>query len=182
MDVAKLKSRIFWNKDDEVVEDNLDPSLEEIMEMLVKEGHKAEILEERGDDGQADENTWLLAEEQLFRDKVPEVILYSIEKNVYQIYTRKKSTTGADWEQNVGDIYVPVGVTVERVQQNVLGIGVLGRAFIYQNHIQILDRLIGPEYFEVLTHEVFHIMYPEKNEVSIRMMTRNYVGDSARYH
>jgi hypothetical protein len=80
-------------------------------------------------------------------------------------------------------LFVPSGVTVSRVPTSVLGTGVLGRAFIYQNHIEILDSLFGNEYIEVLTHEVLHILHPEKKEMDIRQMTRNYLGvQNTTYH
>ena len=73
-------------------------------------------------------------------------------------------------------LFVPSGVIIRRVSQNILGTGVLGRAFLGMNYIEILDSLFGNAYQEVLTHEVMHIMYPQKKEMEIRHITRNYVG------
>jgi hypothetical protein len=119
------------------------------------------------------------------------LLLYKIDEDRYFVYWRhdegddeqKKKKRQSDYggDKDYG-LYIPTGVVVQRVPQNILGNGVLGRAFIGQNYIEILDSLVGDAYMEVLTHEVFHIQYPEKREMEIRHMTRNYIGDRAIYH
>ncbi len=119
------------------------------------------------------------------------VLLYGIGEGAYMVYAKKgeeddekfiyrfRSTAGnkkTEENEKSYDLFMPTGVIVRRVPQNILGRGVLGRAWINSNYIEILDSLQGDAYREVLAHEVFHIIYPEKKEMEIRQITRNYIG------
>lgn len=126
--------------------------------------------------------------------KLPEIMLYNLGGHTYYLYLKKKKEEETkkkeynDLKELAGSpeksygLFMPTGLVVRRVPQNILGNGVLGRAFIHLNYIEILDFLIGDEYMEVLTHEVLHIMYPNKKEVEIRMMTKYQVGEKSIYH
>ncbi|MEM3374124.1 MAG: hypothetical protein QXE31_02790 [Candidatus Woesearchaeota archaeon] len=194
----EIKNSFFHN----INEKNRDNSLlEEILEELVKEKtivfKNNNFLEENLEEKTLQEkisklnNTVFIIEEEKLDDK--RIFLYEFFPNTYYVYLKRKITEDDKKEQNKNnkklneDIYgsfgyfslfVPTGVIVNRVPQSVLGNGVLGRAFIYSNYIEILDSLVGNEYIEVLTHEVLHILYPEKKEMEIRMITRNYLGNT----
>ncbi|MBT4351132.1 hypothetical protein HOD20_01260 [archaeon] len=133
------------------------------------------------------EDSLLVVEEDILTNKAPKLVLYQTNKDTYSVYVRSSEDprdvynftpnlrNQKEKEHNYG-LFIPSGVTVRRVSQNSLGNGVLGRAFIGQNYIEILDSLSGNAYQEVLTHEVLHIIHPEKKEMEIRNMTRNYIG------
>ena len=106
-------------------------------------------------------------------EKKPDIILYELNDDTYYVFK-----AGYEDKTTSYGVFIPTGVTVRRVPQHVLETGVLGRAFINSNYIEILDSLVGSEYNEVLTHEVLHIMHPEKKELEIRQMTRNYLGNT----
>ena len=133
------------------------------------------------------EDSLLVVEEDILTNKAPKLVLYQTNKDTYSVYVRSSEDprdvynftpnlrNQKEKEHNYG-LFIPSGVTVRRVSQNSLGNGVLGRAFIGQNYIEILDSLSGNAYQQVLTHEVLHIIHPEKKEMEIRNMTRNYIG------
>ncbi len=68
---------------------------------------------------------------------------------------------------------------IKKVSQGVLGYGygwrVLGRAFPYQNRIEILETLQGKEENETLIHEGLHLLFPWLSESGIRRMTRQLI-------
>lgn len=197
-----LKNRIFNpkkknNKKFEPIFSNSDKpkfSLEEIMEFLEGRETKANAAivssKIKMKPSELEDSLLLLDEAKLH----PKIILYETDKNTYYVYRRIEKEEKEKWfnyikaqyqikqEEKTYDLFVPTGVTINRVPQNVLGTGVLGRAFIYQLHIEILDSLVGNAYQEVLTHEVLHIIHPEKKEVEIRSMTKMYVGAKSVYH
>ncbi|MBN1385658.1 hypothetical protein JW968_01630 [Candidatus Woesearchaeota archaeon] len=76
----------------------------------------------------------------------------------------------------------PTNVQVEKVPQYVLGQGVLGRAFTGLGVIQIDERLHGEAFYEVLTHEMEHIMYPHLSEGEIRLRTRYKLPHKPIFH
>ena len=173
-------------------------SLEEVLEIIEKQ-KKEEIMivKDRTKDSFDLKEPWLLLDQELVEKKEPEIILYEISDGKYFVYKKKKTEdfkseikpkyspgdlllSGED--SRINSLYLPTGIIVEVVPQYVLGDNVLGRAFVYQNRIQILNTLSGNDYHEVLTHEMFHIKHPEMSETNIRLMTRNYVGENARYH
>jgi hypothetical protein len=197
-----LKQRIFGiqvdegidesKNSDELININNKEQLEEILSALTNQektedfvvfdpivlsNKKNELLED----------SLLVVEEDILSNKSPKLVLYQTNKDTYSVYVRSTEDPGdvynftpklrnqKEKEHNYG-LFIPSGVTVKRVSQNTLGNGVLGRAFIGQNYIEILDSLSGNAYQEVLTHEVLHIIHPEKKEMEIRNMTRNYIG------
>jgi len=165
-------------------------SLEEILESLARQDKQDFVIfkdvSERINPAQLD-STLLFIEEP--DKKKPKFVLYQIFENSYYVYSRSKrdsikensASKKVHEEESSYGLFAPTGVVVRRVPQNILGNGVLGRAFIHSNYIEILDSLMGNEYQEVLTHEVLHIMYPEKREMEIRQITRNYIGNTI-YH
>jgi hypothetical protein len=194
-----LKERIFGEVISNSDENRF--SLEEVLEALAREEktRKAFIIPLRENENSSIDmlsRQNILVEEEKKQEK-PNIILYEFLENTYYVYSRKKkdekdegndftyspnAKTSTSKEEHSYGLFIPTGVVVRRVPQNILGNGVLGRAFIHQNYIEVLDSLVGNEYTEVLTHEVFHIMYPDKHELEIRNMTKNYVGDKAVYH
>ena len=188
--VQLLKHRIFGIELDNIIYNEPDKfTLEEILETLARESENKDAfifpLEEQVKPVIKPEEQILIIEEQ---EKKPKFVFYEVLENLYYVYFRSE-----EYDIKVRDIpkqekaeyglFLPSGVTVNRVSQSILGNGVLGRAFIYSNHIEILDSLMGHEYFEVLTHEVLHILHPEKKEPEIRQMTRNYLGaNNTVYH
>ncbi len=74
------------------------------------------------------------------------------------------------------------GVMVRRVPRQTLGHGVLGRAWLGTNNVEILDTLDGNDFLEVLVHEVNHINNPWMYEGQIREKTRNELWFTPRYH
>ncbi|MBT3463538.1 hypothetical protein HN827_01990 [archaeon] len=173
-------------------------SLDEVLEILWKQ-QKEEILivKDKTKEKFNINEPWLLLDQELSLNNSPKIILYEISDGKYFVYKKKNpedfkkeikpNYSPADLLLNgessrINSMYLPTGITVETVPQHVLGDNVLGRAFIYQNRIQILNTLSGNDYHEVMTHEIFHIQNPEMNERNIRMMTKNYIGGNARYH
>ncbi len=195
-----LKERIFGSINVDSEQETF--SLEEILEFLAREKETKNAFVIPFSEGKnipidllSRQNIFVEEEEK--REK-PNLILYEFLENTYYVYLRKRkdekeeneniekkfytAVSESKKEEHSYGLFIPTGVVVRRVPQNILGNGVLGRAFIHQNYIEVLDSLIGNEYTEVLTHEVFHIMYPDKHEKDIRMMTKNYVGEKAVYH
>ncbi len=177
-----LKERIFGRSDnlrDKVIEHE-EFSLEEIMESLVEKQDFLVFSEEEKQEKtikELDEQVFLLQD----KEEKPRHILYEFTEGFYYVYTSQKKEEKPkekEDEENDFGLFFPTGLIIRRVPQYILGTGVLGRAYIHSNYIEILDRLVGAEYNEVLTHEVLHIMYPEKGEKDIRLMTRNYVGNT----
>ncbi len=201
-DILNLKDRIFRRiNNEEIVFSNQQNTifenvftLEEILEELTRQDKERRgfifNLEEESKNIIAPNllnKTAFIVEESKIEDK--KIFLYEFFPNTYYIYGRNKSKDEEnkfikqekDNENNSYGLFVPTGVIVRSVPQNVLGTGVLGRAFIHSNYIEILDSLLGNDYLEVLTHEVLHILYPEKRELEIRQITRNYIGQT-RYN
>ncbi len=194
-DVQLLKHRIFGIELEDIIYNKPDKfTLEEILETLVKENDNSSViipLEEQiqSEIKKPEEQILILEEPEKIK---PKFVFYEVLNNLYYVYFR--SITYDDKlkdlllklpkrEKSEYGLFLPSGVTVSRVPQSVLGNGVLGRAFIYSNHIEILESLMGHEYFEVLTHEVLHILHPEKKEPEIRQITRNYLGShNTVYH
>ncbi len=194
-EINLLKQRIFFGTE-QTIDDSLSNdilpdrfSLEEIMESLIDRPEESLVVApeniELGPVENINEQPLLIEEEP--ESKKPKFILYEIMKNTYIVYVRENDEDSPVWKHYIGKpqqkdeehnygLFVPAGVMVRRVPQNVLGNGVLGRAFIYSSYIEILDSLHGNAYQEVLTHEVLHILHPEKKEMDIRQMTRNYIG------
>jgi hypothetical protein len=194
-----LKQRIFnrqaLENDIEIYEDVLlnvadeQFSLEEIMEALSRQ--EKMFVFPISEQSEHFDSEKVLFNELLVEDsdkkENPDVLLYELSSSTYYVYMRKRdekkdansnhyTKSARETNDKSYGLFAPTGVTVRRVPQNILGDGVLGRAFIHSNYIEILDSLMGDEYMEVLTHEVLHIMHPEKREIEIRQMTRNYVG------
>ncbi len=194
---ASLKERIFGSDEMLDLQAHQEPALieeefclEEILEALVRVEKKAFIFcpneSEKIDFADALKDIRISVEENESREKPP-LLLYQLSEDTYYVYARKREERERDsnynpqrhdaQEKDYG-LFIPTGVVVRRVPQNILGNGVLGRAFIHQDYIEVLDSLMGNEYMEVLTHEVFHIMYPEKREAEVRQMTRNCCGNA----
>ena len=189
MNVQLLKHRIFGLELEDIVYNKSDKfTLEEILETLTRDNDNPTViipLEEQVKSEIRPEEQIFIIEEQ---DIKPKFVFYEVLENLYYVYFRSEVYDQKVRELPVKEkseygLFLPSGVTISRVSQNTLGNGVLGRAFIYSNHIEILESLMGHEYFEVLTHEVLHIMHPEKKELEIRQMTRNYLGsNNTVYH
>lgn len=62
-------------------------------------------------------------------------------------------------------------VIIRRVPKYIIGDGVLGRAFVYHNVIEVLDSLAGEDFQKVLKHEMYHIMNPAASEYQTRVAT-----------
>ena len=188
-----LKQRIFSCLEETLETPNLNHniqerfSLEEVLGSLTQQENKILIINPEEQERKTIEE---LKEEAIIVEEEPEsdakILLYEVAKNVYFVYVKDDDDNNPVWknyvpkkstqeEHNYG-LFIPSGVIVRRVPQNILGNGVLGRAWIYSGHIEILDSLHGDAYQEVLTHEVLHILHPEKKEMDIRQMTRNYIG------
>ena len=200
-DLLKIKSRIFGTQflDDGILtnysQKHQDEYLEEILESLTNEQENFvvfEPLEKKIKTAKELKKQALWMNED--KDgKKPDIVLYNLSDNLYYAYIRKKNIVypeiapripkEPDLEKHNYGLFIPSGVIIRRVPQNILGTGVLGRAFIGMNYIEILDSLIGNAYQEVLTHEVMHIIHPQKKEMEIRHMTRNYIGSkNTIYH
>ncbi len=187
--IAELKSRIFGLEieEEEIFTNKPQFELEEILESITKEEEtdflvfkplEKKVIEEV-------EAQSLIVE---VKEETSRILLYELADNLYYVYTKAKQSIyfnsikvspkipkDPNLQHNYG-LFVPSGVVVRRVPQNILGTGVLGRAFLGQDYIEILDSLSGNAYQEVLTHEILHILHPEKKEREIRDMTRNYIG------
>ena len=202
--VDDLKKRIFGLEvvidanEDDILTNHQDrerfkkEQLEEILSALTNQQKNNEFVvfdplkNSNQDKNKLLEESLIVLEEDTLMNK-PKLVLYQSDKNTYSVYMRSNQDINEIYssksnhnnikekEHNYG-LFIPSGVTVRRVSQNILGNGVLGRAFIGQNYIEILDSLSGNAYQEVLTHEVLHIIHPEKKEMEIRSMTRNYIG------
>lgn len=191
--VLLLKQRIFGIELEELLYNQPDKfSLEEILETLARESEDKNAfvfpLEQQIKSERIKPEEQILIIEEPGEIK-PKFVFYEVLENLYYVYFRSevhenklKEFVPKEDKSEYG-LFLPSGVTVRRVPQNILGTGVLGRAFIYHNQIEILDSLMGHEYFEVLTHEVLHILHPEKKEPEIRQITRNYLGShNTVYH
>lgn len=80
-----------------------------------------------------------------------------------------------DKEEHVDYLFVPRGISVNRVPQYVLGANVLGRTWLGSGYIEILDTLYGDSFQEVLQHEINHLLYPHESEREIRDRTRRQI-------
>lgn len=191
--VLLLKQRIFGIELEELLYNQPDKfTLEEILETLARKNEEKTAfvfpLEQQIESEKIEpDEQFLLIEEP--NEIKPQFVFYEVLENLYYVYFRsevyenKLKEFVPKEEKSEYGLFLPSGVTVRRVPQNILGTGVLGRAFIYHNQIEILDSLMGHEYFEVLTHEVLHILHPEKKEPEIRQITRNYLGShNTVYH
>jgi hypothetical protein len=186
-----IKSRIFGTSPSiesklAQIPNNNPQNLNEILELLAHEqlAKKAFIFKEEERKPIEELQEQEIHVENDGKEEKPKILLYEVAKDTYFVYKRQEEPSIYARENNdkSTDVYVPTGVTVRRVPSHILGNGVLGRAFIYSNYIEILDSLLGNEYLEVLTHEVMHIRYPEKREMEIRQITKNYLGDKTIYH
>ncbi|MBT3720562.1 hypothetical protein HN789_00660 [archaeon] len=193
--IIKLKARIFgFDFVDKPILSNSNENqiLEEILESLSLKKYQENFvifnpLEKIIESKKEFDNQEILINDNKISSKA-KILLYEFEQGMYYVYTKKESNINpyldlnpkihnpkSEFEMPFG-LFVPSGVIIRRVSQNILGTGVLGRAFLGMNYIEILDSLFGNAYQEVLTHEVMHIMYPQKKEMEIRHITRNYVG------
>jgi hypothetical protein len=175
--MLSLKERIFGDTISESQQSIANPVLEDILESLVRQEKMFVFTPEIPVRQEQLEEQELLVEKTGVK---PSLLLYEIAHNSYLVYVREENIYSSEKPGNASKtdsygLFVPSGVVVRRVPQNILGNGVLGRAFIHSSYIEILDSLMGHEYMEVLTHEVLHIMHPEKKEADIRQMTRNYL-------
>ncbi|AJF61859.1 TPA: hypothetical protein HA239_02135 [Candidatus Woesearchaeota archaeon] len=180
----KLKERVFSGKQSKF-------SLDEILESLAKQTEEKKafvfIPENRNISIKELEEQVLLVD---LPDPKHNILLYEVSRDFYYVYTKQDKREPVWTEYAISEkqeekdygLFAPSGVIVRRVSQNTLGNGVLGRAFIHSNYIEILDSLMGSEYQEVLTHEVLHILHPEKGEMDIRQMTRYQLGSRTTYH
>ncbi len=188
MDVQELKNRIFGLEN--IVESGsgyvpktIDTgrfSLEEVLEFIARQEQNPVIIK-NPDKGltpkDLDESFFFEGEE----IPKPRFIFYEVVSGVYYTYSREQRNKAKKIkEPKHQNLYVPTGVIVRRVPSHILGTGVLGRAFLHQNYIEILESLMGNNYIEVLTHELLHLEHSHYGEMKIRMMTRNYVVN-ARY-
>jgi len=133
--------------------------LEEILEQLTRNPQQVAVVE---DAPVLEERVLARSEIEVLQEEQPLLLLYKTSSDTYRLFARTDKGT-----------YVPRQIEVEKVPEHILGVGVLGRAFIYENRIQILDSLTGSDYMEVLTHEVLHIRLPHYDEFKIREATRN---------
>ena len=62
-------------------------------------------------------------------------------------------------------------IEIRRVPRHMLGYGVLGRARINSRIVEIASDLYGYMFEKVKTHEILHILHPEKSEEEIIEMT-----------
>ncbi|MBD3203701.1 hypothetical protein GF327_05360 [Candidatus Woesearchaeota archaeon] len=164
-------------------------SLEQVLESLTNldEDHKDIFLIEDTSESVPKE---IIVKADSKEKETPKIILYKVSNEFYNVYLRKKNE---DENSNKNYInlkqgqpnkysygFVPANVVVRKVPEYILGTGVLGRAFVYSNYIEILDTLVGADYMEVLTHELLHIKLPHYSETQIRELTKNYMPN-ARY-
>lgn len=190
--ILEIKSKIFGTEFKQEVFTNFpqkDEYLEEILNSLTNKEHTKDFIVFNALETkiksikQAEEQSLWIDDKKVNETKM---VLYQLSDNLYYVYTRRKSREvftnispkipkDPELEHKYG-LFVPSGVIIRRVAQNILGTGVLGRAFLGMNYIEILDSLSGNAYQEVLTHEVLHIIHPQKKEREIRHMTRNYIG------
>ncbi|MBN2422055.1 hypothetical protein JXB41_02415 [Candidatus Woesearchaeota archaeon] len=131
-------------------------------------------------------------ESELDEKDAPKILLYEFVPGGYYVYRRRdnrkenrvyehKTKPEENKKDNFTYSFSPTGIIVRSVPEHILGVGVLGRAFIHSNYIEILDTLMGQDYVEVLTHEILHIKMPHYSEMKIREITRNYIPN-ARYN
>jgi hypothetical protein len=169
-------------------------SLEEVLESLSKQEKdiKNAFLIERKDqiDLEKIAKSKIQVNTDLDNEKVPKVLLYEISENIYCVYRREKDDKDEtmkyieikeDEKDKFVYNFIPTDIIVRKVPEHVLGVGILGRAYVHLKYIEILDTLIGNDYVEVLTHEILHIQLPHYSETKIRLTTRNYVSN-ARYN
>lgn len=76
----------------------------------------------------------------------------------------------------------PNDVKVEKVPGHVLGQGVLGRAFTTLGIVQIHETLNGDAFYEVLMHEMEHMLYPNLSEQEVRLRTKYKLPFSPIFH
>ena len=72
---------------------------------------------------------------------------------------------------NILELYEHHDATIKKVPKYIIGDGVLGRAFVDHNYIEILDTLTGTDYERVLAHELYHVHHPGASEYETREMT-----------
>ncbi|MFH2021216.1 MAG: hypothetical protein ABIJ34_07390 [archaeon] len=185
-----MSDKINFDSIEECLAESQQYSIERLLEILVSEEKpKAYIISENKPLQIEDlDNSEIIVEKNLDI----KLLLYELSDGSYLVYKKKDDSEEGEEKNAKGtyatesgkdyELFVPTGVTVRRVPQNVLGNGVLGRAFIHSNYIEILDSLMGNEYTEVLTHEVYHILFPEKKEMEIRQMTMYTLGNATVYH
>ncbi|MBN1502224.1 hypothetical protein JW930_01660 [Candidatus Woesearchaeota archaeon] len=170
-------------------------SLGEVLEFLAREQNETKNAflvpeHESGIEIEDLDKVDLLLESKLKEKDIPSILLYEVKQGLYYVYLRKKEEEKDEKEEKPIKkeeeeeeeetnkyLFVPADIMVRRVPQYILGTGILGRAFIHMNYIEVLDSLFGPEYIEVLTHEILHIRYPQKGEIEIRLITRNYIAN-----
>ncbi|MFC1648636.1 hypothetical protein ACFL1B_04215 [Nanoarchaeota archaeon] len=162
-----------------------------------EESKKEEILASRdsletiltGHDGKVAEISQVLDHErasEIFNEFLEQVV--EQQKQVKVVYYQPAEAISKYDQENSGRIYaiededlhidylfIPQGVSIQRVSQETLGPGVLGRTWIGTGYIEILDRLYGAAFEEVALHEVNHLLYPHENEREIRARTKSQV-------
>mgnify|MGYP006281053285 CR=1 FL=1 len=113
-----------------------------------------------------------------------ERILENTQESIRDTYSRISSYASGFMEKAKDKVkeaynlidYFP-DVQMERVNSYELGQGVLGRAFPWQNKIQIDESLYGMVEDKVIEHELEHIKNPWKSELQVRMDTDTlYLG------
>ena len=171
---------------------SIDFCIQEILEEIMKKFlhkiflTKSDIIKSRKANGKMCERDSIENfEETIFNENKSKFFVYETYVNCN---LNKKDNENNDETEKKNKIdneliygFIPSNITVRRVPSYILGTGVLGRAFIHQNYVEILDSLIGTDYIEVLTHELFHINMPHYSETQIRSMTRRYIPN-ARYN
>ncbi|MBU0756695.1 MAG: hypothetical protein KKF44_01400 [Nanoarchaeota archaeon] len=194
-DVVALKKRIFGLE--EIVKNEVLDSIEgaqelkfdirEIFEEMLRKSEQKNlvVLENKQQKKHNKIPDKIFIDE--FVESEPNIVLYKSHDNVYVAYARVYSENTAEDNNPEEDIrskgmkYVKSDIIIRRVPEYILGVGVLGRAFIFENYIEILDTLVGHDYQEVLKHEQLHIAHPEYSEIRIREITKNYMPN-ARYN
>ena len=76
-----------------------------------------------------------------------------------------------NFKDKLKNFYDSNKVIVKRVPKYIIGDGVLGRAFVYQNYVEVLDSLSGDDFNRVLSHEMYHINNPQASEYETRLRT-----------
>lgn len=183
--ILELKARIFGLEAivSQTLKEDIDTgrfTLEEVLEWLARQEGKPIIMHEsRPLDIEELDKSFFFPDEHI-RPK-PKVLLYDVGKGYYYVYKQREGPKKGEHRMDQPKLYVPTGVVVRMVPSSILGNGVLGRAFLHQNYIEILNTLAGADYTEVLTHELLHIRHPEYGEMKVRQITRTYIPNS-RYN
>lgn len=108
--------------------------------------------------------------------------VYRIKKNeldeiLNYYYKQKKKDLLEDENISVDED----GTIIRRVSEYEIGEGVLGRAFVYHNYIEIREDLHGNDYEIVLGHEKYHLNNPQHSEIKTRLNTGTYNWDTNKY-